>query len=47
VFEVGPQPGNALYRRYTNIYAQRGGQWRLIARQATLIQPRSEQRPQP
>lgn len=33
----GKGAGKTLNRRYTNVYAQQDGQWRLIARQATLV----------
>lgn len=34
----GNNAGKTLNRRYTDVYAQKDGQWRLIARQATLVQ---------
>jgi uncharacterized protein (TIGR02246 family) len=33
----GNNAGKTLNRRYTDVYVQKDGQWRLIARQATLI----------
>jgi uncharacterized protein (TIGR02246 family) len=33
----GGNAGKTLHRRYTDVYAQQDGQWRLIARQQTLI----------
>lgn len=33
----GKGAGKTLHRRYTDVYAQQGGQWRLVARQATLV----------
>lgn len=33
----GNNAGKTLNRRYTDVYAQKDGQWRLIARQATLV----------
>ena len=33
----GEGAGKTLRRRYTNVYLQQEGRWRLIARQATLI----------
>jgi len=32
-----PQAGQTLYRRYTNIWMKRDGQWRLVARHASVI----------
>ena len=33
----GDSAGKTVSRRYTDVYAQQDGQWRLIARQATVI----------
>jgi uncharacterized protein (TIGR02246 family) len=33
----GKNAGKTLNRRYTDVYAQQAGQWRLIARQQTLV----------
>ncbi len=33
----GKNAGKTLNRRYTDVYAQQDGHWRLIARQATLV----------
>jgi uncharacterized protein (TIGR02246 family) len=33
----GKDAGKTLNRRYTDVYAQQDGQWRLIARQASLF----------
>lgn len=34
--KAGPQAGQTLQRRYTNIYQRRGDGWRMIARHANL-----------
>jgi ketosteroid isomerase-like protein len=32
-----PKAGQTIYRRYTNIWMKRDGQWRLVARHASVI----------
>ncbi len=32
-----PEAGRTIYRRYTNIWMKRDGQWRLVARHASVI----------
>lgn len=34
-----PEAGKTIHRRYTNIWMNRDGQWRLIARHASVICP--------
>lgn len=36
---TGPQTGKTVQRRFSNVWARQNGQWRLIARQATIVQP--------
>lgn len=35
--ENSPQAGKTINRRYTNVWMKRDGQWRLIARHASII----------
>lgn len=32
-------PGQTLHRRYTNVFLWRGGKWRFLARQASIVSP--------
>ena len=35
--KAGPQAGQVLERRYTNIWRNQGSEWRMIARHASII----------
>jgi ketosteroid isomerase-like protein len=38
VLAAGPDAGKTLHRRFTDVFARQGGQWRLIARQMSVVQ---------
>ena len=35
----GPEAGTEIHRRYTNVWMKHNGEWKLIARQATVVKP--------
>ena len=35
----GPEAGKDVHRRYTDIWMKQDGEWKLVARQATVIAP--------
>jgi ketosteroid isomerase-like protein len=35
----GPEAGKDVHRRFTNVWMKEGGEWKLIARQATVLAP--------